>query len=478
MKSVLAVLISCLVLVSHSLGSTNGELPAQELSAQELPAHWVVSFVEEPVFKSKVRVAQVNPHAKETVFLVHGLGQIAMGTWIEAVPVLETKYHVVLIDLPGFGASDMPKGRYTPTHYAQVLHWLYKTYAKGKVRVVGHSMGGAVSLRYASNYPDEVSSVVLVDAAGILSRAAFMKGIMNATVDESIAKQSDVISLDRFGSWAKNIAGSTLEKINQMPDPTAFLYANDYAWNALFKNQPNMNAAMGLIHENYSEAVYTLPHHVTMIWGEKDTVASTRTAQVLHAQLLHSRLHIIENAGHVPMSTHQEVFNQLLLNALLFPEAPVKTQQTPVVDLKTHDSTVMGECQRIYGKKFEGVYESIVISHCKDVVLENVKVNNLKIEYSRVHLKNVHINADTTPVEINQSVVVADNSMIETKQPMKVRNSRLDFAGVHMHSTSIMMTIEEGARMEFSICKLASQAFEGYVHGDYAIRNTVLENHL
>ena len=129
----------------------------------------------EPIFQSEIFVLQTGQENTATILLIHGLGQVGSKDWLNVIPALEKNHHVLALDLPGFGHSATPPGRYSPTNYAKLIHWLTSNYAKGKVIVVGHSMGGAIALRYASNFPDDINRVVLVDAAGILQRTAFIK---------------------------------------------------------------------------------------------------------------------------------------------------------------------------------------------------------------------------------------------------------------------------------------------------------------
>ena len=55
--------------------------------------------------RGQLRVIERNPQAKQTVLLVHGYGA-SSASWLPVIPTLAERYHVLAIDLPGFGRSD------------------------------------------------------------------------------------------------------------------------------------------------------------------------------------------------------------------------------------------------------------------------------------------------------------------------------------------------------------------------------------
>ena len=114
----------------------------------ELEQHWQLSYFDEPVFKSKVAVLEAGSKHKPAIILIHGLGHLGMKDWFSVIPALEKNYHVIAIDLPGFGLSSAARGRFLPTNYAHVIASISKQYGNEKAIIMGHSMGGAVALRY------------------------------------------------------------------------------------------------------------------------------------------------------------------------------------------------------------------------------------------------------------------------------------------------------------------------------------------
>ena len=76
-----------------------------------------------------------------------------MRDWYPVLAPLAEHRRVVMFDLPGFGRSAQANVKYAPARYAAVLSRVIAAYGPGPVDVVGHSMGGAISLFHAAAYP-------------------------------------------------------------------------------------------------------------------------------------------------------------------------------------------------------------------------------------------------------------------------------------------------------------------------------------
>src|SRR5262245_37537999 len=74
------------------------------------------------------------------------------------------QHRVVAVDLRGHGQSDKPHQDYTAAGFADDLVWLCEQIGVRKPVVVGHSMGGNISLELAARYPDFPMGIVMVDS--------------------------------------------------------------------------------------------------------------------------------------------------------------------------------------------------------------------------------------------------------------------------------------------------------------------------
>lgn len=97
------------------------------------------------------------------VVLLHGYAETSH-MWRPLMPKLAGTHVVIAPDLRGAGQSSKPESGYDKKTLAQDIHALVQKLGYPKVRIVGHDIGLMVAYAYAAQYPDEVDSIVLMDA--------------------------------------------------------------------------------------------------------------------------------------------------------------------------------------------------------------------------------------------------------------------------------------------------------------------------
>ena len=101
------------------------------------------------------------------VVFVHGLGG-SWQNWLENLPATaEAGYRAIAVDLPGFGASEMPREKISISGYGRWVDSLCDALGTGPVALVGNSMGGFIGCEVAIKFPERLERLVLVSAAGI-----------------------------------------------------------------------------------------------------------------------------------------------------------------------------------------------------------------------------------------------------------------------------------------------------------------------
>ncbi|QNH21289.1 Soluble epoxide hydrolase [Xanthomonas sp. GW] len=97
------------------------------------------------------------------VVLLHGYAETSH-MWRPLMSQLGDRHVVIAPDLRGAGSSSKPQGGYDKKTMAQDIHALVQSLGYAKVKIVGHDIGLMVAYAYAAQYPDQVESVVLMDA--------------------------------------------------------------------------------------------------------------------------------------------------------------------------------------------------------------------------------------------------------------------------------------------------------------------------
>ena len=98
------------------------------------------------------------------VVLLHGFPETSYA-WRKIMPILAGNYTVIAPDLRGCGASDRPETGYDKRTVASDIHELARQLNLGPINLVTHDVGMMVGYAYACAYPDEVSRLVLMEAA-------------------------------------------------------------------------------------------------------------------------------------------------------------------------------------------------------------------------------------------------------------------------------------------------------------------------
>ena len=116
-----------------------------------------------------------DPGPDRVVFmLAHGLGG-RWQHWTENIPELAEHGRVIAVDLPGFGRSGPPRGGYSIDGFADAIAELVTQLDLPRVVFVGHSIGGAVAVRFANRHPELVGAIVV--AAGTVQAFAAVLGM-------------------------------------------------------------------------------------------------------------------------------------------------------------------------------------------------------------------------------------------------------------------------------------------------------------
>jgi 3-oxoadipate enol-lactonase len=99
----------------------------------------------------------------EAVVLIHGLG-CSGADWAFQVAALESRYRVIVPDLPGSGHSEAPHDGYSIEAFAAGLWRLLDHLGISNTNLIGFSLGGAVALEMAASRPNSVPKLALINS--------------------------------------------------------------------------------------------------------------------------------------------------------------------------------------------------------------------------------------------------------------------------------------------------------------------------
>lgn len=228
----------------------------------------------------------------EPLLLIHGFGG-NKDNFTRIADELED-YHLIIPDLLGFGESSKPMSAdYRSQAQATRLHELLQ--AKGlasNIHIGGNSMGGAISVAYAAQYPKDVKSLWLVDSAGFWS-AGVPKSLEGATLENNpllINSKEDFYKMYDF----------VMYKPPYLPKSVKAVFAQERI------NNKELDAKIleQIVTDNVEEraqiiADYKIP--TLVVWGNKDQVIKPETVNVIKDIIPQAQVIMMEDIGHVPM---------------------------------------------------------------------------------------------------------------------------------------------------------------------------------
>lgn len=120
---------------------------------------------------AEVVYAQQGRLALPPLVLLHGWAA-SHGFWKYCFSAFAPRWRVIAPDLVGFGRSEKPRRDYTVEGYADWLGKFLDALKLDRVTLVGHSMGGTISLLYAMAHPERIEKLIVSNPL-IVGKTAF-----------------------------------------------------------------------------------------------------------------------------------------------------------------------------------------------------------------------------------------------------------------------------------------------------------------
>jgi len=229
----------------------------------------------------------------DCVVLIHGFGT-CKENWLPLVPFLKANYRLIVPDLPGWGESHFKHNAlYGMDHQvARVGEWIEHHFSE-PVHLVGNSMGGAIAGFVAARYPASVSSLTLMNAAGVIGEkmTGFEKGLLVGN-NSLVAKNARMLKQILMTATHRNRALiSAVFTPVMAPMALARKSINEH----LFLELMRYPACLPLSGLN-SISVPTL-----IMWGDKDNILDVSCADIFSKEIPHAKKVILRGVGHLPM---------------------------------------------------------------------------------------------------------------------------------------------------------------------------------
>jgi pimeloyl-ACP methyl ester carboxylesterase len=255
------------------------------------------------------RVNYVELGSGPPLLLIHGLGG-SWQNWLENIPHFARSHRVLALDLPGFGASPMPRWRTSIRSYGQVLLDFCAEVEAERVAVIGNSMGGFIAAELSIASRPLVSKLALVSAAGVSHSR------MHVAPAATMARMGAALSplAFRYHEEALRRPGLRHRVLRNLLYKPAALRP-ELVWEIVRTglNSPALvSAVRGLANYDILDRLGEVDDPALIVWGRNDMVVPPADALAFAEALPNARLEIFDRCGHMPMLERPVRFNRLL----------------------------------------------------------------------------------------------------------------------------------------------------------------------
>ncbi len=212
------------------------------------------------------------------VLLLHGWGH-SLQSLKPLGELIAHESQVHLIDLPGFGGSEIPPSIWGSADYAdRILEYIEKE-KLGVVDLIGHSFGGKVSMSLAARYPQKVRNLILMGTSGLFRRRSFKEQ----------CRFQAILWTGKILKAVDALLGTQLFKQKFAPKFGSADYKQAGALRPILVKTVN---------EELSELIKTIKTPTLLLWGEQDGETPPEVAHRLHQLIEGSRLLVFPGKDH------------------------------------------------------------------------------------------------------------------------------------------------------------------------------------
>ncbi len=245
----------------------------------------------------------------EAVVFLHGYTG-STRDWRNQMPLVAEKFRAIAIDHRGHGKSEAPSAEddYSIKIFSEDVYALLSALNIRRCCLVGHSMGGFMSLQFIMDHPDMVRALVLVDtSSGIFDMPPGYQEL-RAKLDE-LARNEGLDAAFEYDAANNPMRVERFQKHPELREiskqKVLSTSVDGYIYVArTFRKWPPVTDRLNEI------KVPTL-----IFWGEEDTPFA-EPSKLMKESISGAELITVPGAGHNPHEEAPEIFNEALMNFL------------------------------------------------------------------------------------------------------------------------------------------------------------------
>ncbi len=234
--------------------------------------------------------------ASHAVVLLHG-NPGSRHDWLGLLPALGAHARAIAPDLPGYGEADKPDDLpYTVPGYAAWLDAALAALGVEQAHLVVHDWGGNIGVRWATDHPGRLASLVAINAGG-LSRTYRWHGFARALRTPGLG-----------AAMQATTTGATFRATLRRTNPRLPVAEIDRMWR--HDDRRTRRAALklyrsvadpGALPREAAPILAPLDRPALVVWGDRDPFIGPEHAERARDLFPHARIAHLPDSGHWPM---------------------------------------------------------------------------------------------------------------------------------------------------------------------------------
>ena len=282
--------------------------------AQKTPITWKERILDSKIEPLPLYYDEYGDKSNKTILFLHGFGE-NHHTWRFLVPKLAPKYHLIMLDLKGFGDSPKLKDKsYSVYDQARLVYEFIKKKQLKNITLVGRSFGGGVALVMALMQEDglidnKIEKLILIDSMSYSQRLPSMM----ETLNKPIIGYLGIHLLSN--KWIANEGYKFAFYNDKLIPKDSVLATANYLTFPLAKY-----AYLETVHELVPDDLSTIQKRykeisipTLILWGRDDVSISVNKAYRLKSDIKNSILKILPHVGHMPQEENPDIVSQEIL---------------------------------------------------------------------------------------------------------------------------------------------------------------------
>jgi 3-oxoadipate enol-lactonase len=241
------------------------------------------------------------------VVLLHGGTGDPESYWSAQLPVFSEHFRLILTQYPGYGDEAGGDAPFSIPNCAAHVRGLLDELDVDRASLVGLSLGGAVSLQLALDYPDRVRRLVLADTMSGVWTQKFRRFIDHALIGAIEQGGHDLMfELNLIFAFSERYLGEN----------EALFDEQKQMWRSM--DVARYTAMLRAIRDwSVDDRLGEIQAPALVLWGSEDIEIPRVYSERLASALPHSILSVIEGSGHKSCADRPEAFNKAVLTFLL-----------------------------------------------------------------------------------------------------------------------------------------------------------------